>query len=382
MNMKLFLNFFLFIAAGVFITACDKEGNLPFYNAGTAPTLTASATSIAPSPTDSNNVVLSVSWTNPNYATDTSTVKYIVQIDSSGRGFANAVSKTVTGVDSTSFTAKELNNIALGFGFAFNTAYSLDIRLVSSYANNNDQQTSNTITIQYTPYKVPPKVVLPTSGELYLVGSATQGGWNNPVPVPSQKFAQIDETTWSGVFQLNGGSEYLVLPVNGSWDHKYSVADKTVSGLSDGGDFGADLSDNFPGPANSGLYVITLNFQSGKFIVTPYAGGTLPENLYIVGDATPGGWDNPVPVPSQQFTRLNSAQFELTINLTGSKQYLFLPVNGDWSHKFATDNASDNTKMGGTFKYDAPTNFPGPDDSGTYKIDVNFIDNTYTLTKQ
>src|SRR5205085_1039964 len=169
-------------------------------------------------------------------------------------GFANAISKTVTGADSASFTAKELNDIALGFGFAFNTAYSMDIRLVSSYANNNDQKTSNTVTIQYTPYKIPPKVALPASGELYLVGSATQGGWNNPVPVPAQKFAQIDETTWAGVFQLNGNSEYLVLPVNGDWSHKYAVADKTAAGLSEGGDFGYDLSDNIPSPANAGLY--------------------------------------------------------------------------------------------------------------------------------
>jgi hypothetical protein len=380
--MRLFLKLSLFIAAGVFITACDKEGNLPYYGTGTAPKLSTSTMAVAPAPADSDNIVLSVNWNSPNYSTDSTTIKYIVQIDSAGRGFANAVSKTVTGIDTVSFTAKELNNIALGFGFAFNTAYSMDIRLISSYANNNDQKTSNIVTIKYTPYKIPPKVALPASGELYLVGSATQGAWNNPVPVPAQKFAQIDETTWSGVFQLNGNSEYLVLPVNGDWSHKYAVADKTVAGLNEEGDFGYDLGDNFPGPINAGLYIITLNFQTGRFTVTPYTGGVLPDSLYIVGDATPNVWDNPVPVPSQQFTRLNSAQFELTINLTGGKQYLFLPKNGDWGHKFAIDDPSSVTKLGGTFMYDAPSNIPGPDDSGTYKIDVNFIDNTYKLTKQ
>jgi len=381
--MKLLIKFFLFIAAGVFITACDKEGNLPFYNTGTAPALTASTMQIAPAPADSDNVALALTWTSPDYATDSATVKYVVQIDSAGRGFANAVSRTITGAFSDSLTAKDLNTIALGFGFAFNVAYSIDIRLVSSYANNNDQQVSNVVTIQYTPYKVPPKVALPSSGELYLVGSATQGGWNNPVPVPSQKFAQIDETTWAGVFQLNSGSEYLILPVNGSWDHKYAVADKTVAGLNNGGTFGYDLNDNIPSPATAGLYVITLDFQSGMFTVAPYTGGILPENLYIVGDATPGDWNNPVPVPSQEFTRLNSAQFELTINLTGGKQYLFLPVNGSWDHKFATDDATaEGATTAGTFRYDAPSNFPAPDESGTYKIDVNFIDNTYMLTKQ
>src|SRR5690349_6403800 len=102
--MKLFLKLVLFIAAGVFITACNKKDYLPYYETGTAPTLTASTTTIAPAPADSNNTALRVNWTSPNYATDSTTVKYIVQIDTSGRGFAKAVSKTVTGVDTASFT--------------------------------------------------------------------------------------------------------------------------------------------------------------------------------------------------------------------------------------------------------------------------------------
>ena len=160
------------------------------------------------------------------------------------------------------------------------------------------------------------------------------------------------------------------------------MADKTVAGLNAGGSFGADLNDNIPGPATSGRYKIIVDFQAGKFTVTPYT-GVLPSNLFIVGDATPGGWNNPVPVPSQQFTQVNSTQFELALSLTGGKQYLFLPVNGDWSHKFAVpDNTIPSLKAGGTFAYDASSNLPGPDASGNYKFVVRFIDNSYTVTKQ
>lgn len=59
----------------------------------------------------------------------------------------------------------------------------------------------------------------------------------------------------------------MLLPLNGDWGHKYAVADKTVAGLSSGGDFGLDKSDNIPGPATSGTYKITVNFQTGKFSV-------------------------------------------------------------------------------------------------------------------
>ncbi len=380
-----FISKILLLLTGIslIMSACSKVDNLPFYATGTTPVLSLSSNAVAPAPSDSDNVALTISWTSPGYATDSAAAKYVVQIDSAGRNFSKAVSKTVTGALSTTFTAKELNTITLGFGFAFNTPYDVDVRIISSYANNNDQKISDVITMKYTPYKVPPKIALPASGELFLVGSASQGGWSNPVPAPQQQFAHISETKWAGVFQLNGGSEYLILPVNGDWGHKYAVADKTAAGLNEGGDFGFDLGDNFPGPAASGLYIIILDFQSGKFTVTPYTGGILPDNLFMVGDATQGGWSNPVPAPQQQFTRLNSAQFELTTDLTGGKYYLLLPVNGSWDHKFAVeDNTVDTYKTAGMFKYDGPSNFPGPAENGTYKIEVNFVDNSYTVIKQ
>ena len=379
--MKTFLHILSFLAvAALFLASCDKKGDLPLYNNGVAATVSLSSNAVAPAPSDSDNVALTANWTSPAYAVDSSTAKYVLQIDSAGRNFSNPVSRIVSGALTTSFTAKDLNTIALDYDFAFNTTYSMDMRIISSYANNNDQKISNLVTFQYTPYKIPPKVPLPTSGALYLVGNATQSGWSNPVSVPSQQFVQIDETTWAGVFNLNGGSEYLVLPVNGSWDHKYAVPNKGVSGLSAGGDFGYDASDNFPSPSATGLYTITLNFQSGKFTVTPYTAGILPDNLYMVGNATPGGWDNPVPVPSQQFTRLNSSEFELTVALKSGNEFLMLPVNGDWSHKFALNEKA--TDVQGTFQYDTGNNIPGPASDGTYKVDVNFVTNTYTLTKQ
>jgi hypothetical protein len=363
----------------IFFTACDKADDLPFYGTGVVPVLTASATTIAPLPADSNNVALTLNWTTPNYATDSANYKYVIEFDSTGRNFSRATSITVNSARSKSFTAKELNTILLSYGYAFNVPVDMDVRVTSSYANNNEKITSNTLKIRMTPYKVPPKVPLPSSGKLFLVGDASQGGWNNPVPIPSQEFAKIDETTWGGIFQLNGGKQYLILPVNGDWSNKYAVANNSVAGLSAGGDFGFNLNDNFPGPATSGLYKIIVNFQSGKFTVTPY-NSVLPTNLYIVGDATAGGWNNPVPLPSQQLTRLNSAIWQITLPLTGGKQYLLLPVNGDWSHKFAVANNSvAGLWAGGTFGYDLNDNFPGPPTSGTYTITVNFLTNTFTV---
>ena len=379
-----FLKSIILFATGltVFFTSCDKADELPYYGTGVAPTLTASATTIAPLPADSNKVALTLSWTNPNYATDSANYKYVIEFDTTGRNLSRATAVTVTGERSKSFTAKELNTILLSYGYAFNVPVDMDVRVTSSYANNNERITSNTLKIRMTPYKVPPKVPLPSSGRLFIVGDATAGGWNNPVPVPSQELARINETTWGGIFQLTGGRQYLLLPVNGDWSNKFSVANNSVAGLSAGGDFGFNLNDNFPGPATTGLYKIIVDFQTGKFTVTPFTQQHgLPTTLFIVGDATPGGWNNPVPVPSQQFTRVNSTTFEIaSLALTSGRKYLFLPTNGDWSRKFGSDGAASNTKLFGTFKPEG-ADFDSPDISGNYKITVNFINNTYTLVK-
>lgn len=379
----------LFLLATIAITlfsACDKVESLPYYEAATSTVLSASASTIAVAPADSSKTAVTFSWTYPGFAIDSTKAKYIIEVDSAGRNFAKAVSKTVTGSLSTSYTGKELNNLLLGFGFTIGTAYDVDIRITASYGNNNNQVKSNTIKVKMTPYKVPPKVALPTSGKLFLVGDASQGGWNNPVPTPSQEFARLDETTWAGVFNLNGGNQYLVLPENGSWASKFAVDDNSIAGLSAGGTFGFNVGSafnaNFPAPATSGWYKIVLDFQTGKFAVTPYT-STLPTNLFMVGDATPGGWNNPVPTPSQQLTRLNSVEFTLTLNgVVGGKQYLLLPVNGDWSNKYSvSDNSINGLSAGGDFGYNLPQNFPAPAASGNYKIDVNFATLKFKTTK-
>lgn len=382
------------IGAAFILNACDKKDSLPFYTNGSGLSLSSSTTTIAPAPSDSDKVVLSLGWNFPNYATAPSNTKYTVEIDSNGRNFSKAYTKTVVGQLGTTFTAKELNNILLGFGFKFNTPYYVDFRVTSSYVNNNEPLHSNVITMKMTPYKIPPKVTPPTTGHLYIVGDATQGGWNNPVPVPTQEFSKLDSTTYAGIFNLIGGKQYLLLPSNGDWSKKYALKDNSVPGIAAGGDFGYHqdgqpapdvYQSNFIGPATSGLYKIVVDFQSGKFTVTPYT-SALPTNLYIVGDATAGGWNNPVPVPSQQFTQLNSSEWSITMPLVGGKQYLLLPSNGDWSKKYALkDNSIAGIAKGGEFGYHQDgqpspdvyqSNFVAPSTSGTYTIRVNFAAGT------
>jgi len=373
-NSKLF---FAGLSLLLVFAACEKQSNT-FYANGTAPVLSGSTTTIAATPADSLSNALVLNWTNPMYATNQSTEKYTIQIDSAGRNFSKAVSLVVTGVLTDTFTAKQINEIALAYGFSYNVAYNMDVRVVSSYTNNNEQLMSNMLTISVTPYVIPPKVQPPPPGQLFLVGDASQGGWSNPVPLPSQQFEEIDSVHYGGVFNMIGGKAYLLLPKNGDWGHKYAVPDGSVPGLNTGGVFGYDQKDNFPGPTNDGWYSILVDFQQGTFKVTPFT-QVLPDSLFIVGDATAGGWTNPVPDPGQAFTRINSSQFTITMPLIGGKQYLMLPVNGSWSNKFAVASGTV-PASGGPFGYNLSNNFVGPAADGTYTILADFLNYQYTLT--
>ena len=354
--------------------ACNKVEDLPIYNNGTAPNLSASSATVAPLLADSAKMVVTFNWTNPKYATDSANVKYVIQIDSTGKGFINPYyTKTVNGGKSISLTGAEITNMLVARGLNFNTAYPMDVKVTSSYANNNEKLVSNIVTVRMSAYVTPPKIALPTTGKLFIVGDATQGGWNNPVPAPSQELGKVDSVTYVGVFNMNANKEFLILPENGSWNNKFSLQSNNMPGVSESGDFGFNLSSNFKGPATGGWFKLTLDFQRGKYKIEPYTGAKLPDDLFMVGDATPGGWNNPVPTPSQKFTRLNSIQFtlpSLTVNI--NKEYPLLPVNGDWSNKYAVSGSTAATPAGGFFGFNLNDNFKGPIAAGNYSFEINF----------
>src|SRR5580698_8825601 len=120
--MKNNISKFLFAASLVTIgiMACTKMTTNTFFQNGSAPVLNASAKTIVPTPADSLSNALTLTWTNPKYATDSATELYTIQIDSSGRNFSKAVSIAVSGALYDSISAKQINTIALGFGFSYN----------------------------------------------------------------------------------------------------------------------------------------------------------------------------------------------------------------------------------------------------------------------
>lgn len=367
-NLQSIKNAFAIMLMIAGLWSCEKIDPLEIYMPGTSSTLSASVNSLSPVVADSSKTVLVLNWTNPAYSVDSNSVKYIIQVDSAGRNFSKAAEKVVSGKLSASFSAKELNSIALGFGFAFNVAYNMEVRIISSHANNNERLLSNAVPLKYTPYVTPPKVTIPASNKLFLVGSATAGGWSNPVPTPSQEFTRIDSVTYEGTFYMKGGQQYLCLPVNGDWSNKYSVKDNNAVGLNNGGDFGFNLSDNFPGPSKTGLYKIRLDFQGGKFTVTPIQ---LFGLLWVAGDYQ--GW-NPGNAP-QIASPKNDGNHEGYVQVNAGGSYEFkLTSQADWNGtNYGDGGAGSLSTSGGNLK------FPGA--GGFFRVNANTTTNTFSITQ-
>jgi len=375
------LSFIISVLAIIF-SACQKVGVLPSYANGIAPVLTSSATGITPTPTDSNKVVATFSWTNPQYATDSTTQKFILEIDSSGRNFTKQIKRIVTGVTGISFTGSQINNILADFGFTPGQTFSFDIRVTSSYSNNNDQLKSNIIKVNIKSYLVPILLTPSSSSNVVLqVANATS---------PAISFNWNASTYGSNIinyalqFDVVGGnfSTPKVIKYGTSLISSITVSDLNAAAIAAGIIGGSTQNLEYRIVSYLGTNYTTLLVISNVVTISTTTYVPIPENLYIIGDASPLGWNNDAGLsPSQQFTRIDAVSYGIVVNLTAGKAYLFLPVAGDWSHKFG--GSANGVTTPATLLADNAvpgTNTPAPSTSGLYSIVVNFQTGTYSVT--
>ena len=386
--MKPIFKIFLMAILGMtaLLPSCSKKDALTYYGKATAVVLKSSTTSVAAKSSDSNSVVLTLNWSNPKYSTDSAHQKFIVEMDSSGRNFAHEVAFEVDGPLSYSFTGAKLDSILANFGFTAGKPFNVDIRVTSSYANNNEQYKSNVLTIAMTPYLVPILLTASSTSPLTLqINSAT----SNAISF-NWTASPYGSGTINYELQLDtvGGNFKNPQVFNYGNSLKASIIQNDLNI--------AIINSGVLGGATKNIEFRVVSFQNSNYTnplvysnvatinVTTYV--PVPANLYIIGDATPEvpQWSNsPALAPAQQFTKINAVSFGIIVNLTAGKGYVFLPVdNGDWTHKYG--GATDGTAAGGsTLLADGlvpGSNTPAPATSGLYKIVVNFQTNTYTVT--
>ena len=272
-------------AAGLFLlSSCKKDETNVYYTGGTAPILSSTATdSISLPASDTTATAVTFSWTNPNYTfsdgISSLNVTYYLEIDTSGANFSSSIMQTIaiSSALSQTFSVSGFNTI-LGNGMllTLNQPHNIQVRLESLLAPYTSSSPSveplysNIFNYTVTPYAPPPVITPPANDSLYIVGSAVAAdNWANPMPsasIPSETFTQVSPTEYKITIALVGGGEYKLISVNGSWTNQWSVA--TADTEPNGGTFVFNGA-NCIAPATSGTYIIDVNFQTGKFTVTP-----------------------------------------------------------------------------------------------------------------
>jgi hypothetical protein len=272
----LFSSIFLLV-----ISNCKKAENKIFFEGGTPPQLASSTTAVVLEPGLESNVALVLNWTNPDYKFTTGVssqdVTYTLEMDTLGGNFSssNKVTTVISKDTRKVYTVGELNGI-LGNTMVLQLdprrQYNLQTRVTSSISVSGGgaaaKLTSNVVSFTATPFAPPPKIAPPSSGTLYITGSATDGDWmgaGDPELV-SQKFTQVSSTVYEIVIKLTGGASYTFVPVYGDWGSKYSIKVKNDPSEIYGGDFQVGGEDILAPPTTAD-YKITVNFQLGKFTV-------------------------------------------------------------------------------------------------------------------
>ncbi len=164
----------------------------------------------------------------------------------------------------------------------------------------------------------------------------------------------LSSTLVAGAVPRETGAEYVVV--------RDAIANVGINA------YGYEQVGSFDGMTNP-VYIVVDTYKPNSPVLAP------TQKLFIVGDATVGGWNNPVPA-NQEFKRIAEGKFELTLPLQ-QKGYLLLPINGDWGFKWGMVGAN---PLSGNLNFQG-SNFSAPS-AGTYKIEVDFYKGIYKLTRQ
>jgi len=366
---KLIIKLALF-ALVVVVAACSKTLKAPEPQPLETGTLSASVDTVIINAANPSAEATTLSWT----AFANSLISYKVIFTS---GSATDTVTVPQNSASKKFTNAELNSILVDkFSLPIGTAAKIQAVVYANVTTNGKTATSNSIELTVTP--------APTGAaykELWIVGDATPNGWdiNNPnkmVLDPTNSFQfKYNEVLAKGEFKIpvatgNWGTDFFMPPAN------HPDITSTAVQLIAGGN-----PDNKWQIATAGAYKILLNISSSPFIrITPFTPYT---QMWMVGDATPAGWNIEAPVAMVP-TPGNPYEFTYTGTLNAG-EFKIPTATGNWGTDYFMPpaNGAGITETNAIFIQGGnPDNKWKITEAGSYKVTLNQLYETIKIQKQ
>jgi hypothetical protein len=344
--------------------SCEKDEDRIVAKPGTAATLTASQSSLVLTEVDKNKDAVTFTWQKSNFGYDAA-VKYALEFGKKGENFAKA--KTIN-LDNTlvkTYKVGELNAIATELGLPGFTATEMEVRIKAQISDQYTPAYSNVISITTTPFLSEPEY--PT---VYLVGDATDNGWDNTKA--SAMFR--DETdpfvyTYTGYFKTG---PFKMLGYQGKWAPQW--------GTSSTGALAFREKDSDPDPGSftipaAGYYTVKLDLRNNVVTIDPYdaAGAETFASVGIIGPFT--NWANVVPMTK---TATNPHIWAIDQTFTEDTEMKFRIAEG-WSVNWGANADETKARVYDKGRRDGPNIVVK---AGKYKIYFNDLTGYYVLVKQ
>ena len=240
----------LLAVAALGLNACKKD-EVQATLSTTAPTLTASTSSIVLLQANSAQTAITFTWT-PSVTTWANaehpynpSITYTFELDKKGNNFAKATTFSAGSTSPTTLTVGALNDLLIGAGLTPGTATDLEIRLGSKYVANEAAQYSPTVALKVTPYLF---VCTPPAGSAAwsIIGPAGVD-WSTDVPLTYN----CNTNTFDVTRALNAGD--FKFRANKDWTLNYGSNVSTGGALVNGG--------NNITVAAAGTYTIKLDLN-------------------------------------------------------------------------------------------------------------------------
>lgn len=218
----------------------------------------------------------------------------------------------------------------------------------------------------------------PEYTELWFVGNPT--GWNfEPMTVNP-----LDPFVFHYNADLSAGGEFKIGTAAGSWDAVFfrPAVDMTPEGTDLDVDKWAGDPD-YKWNISGGVYKIKLDTRDMKIDIVPFTPFTM---IYLVGDATPSGWD--IGNATAMTATPDPYKFTWTGALKGGELKFTCDKQDDWNGAWFIASEADKAPTGQ--EEQMMYNYPGAgvdykwriSEAGTYQIELDQLKETVIIKKQ
>ncbi|MCT4589366.1 MAG: SusF/SusE family outer membrane protein [Carboxylicivirga sp.] len=366
------------VALLAFFTGC-QEDYVAEISKGDLIELSASSKELVLKQSESFNAAIAFNWTTGSNQGTGSSISYTFEIDRADNSFATSkVYDFGKQVYEKSINVADLNEMAIDlWGAMPGKVVELEARVTAKVANEQvEDDISTPVKFTVQPYKA-------VTEKLYIVGSATEAGWNIADAI---EMTPQNNAPWIFVFegQLKPGNFKFPVNRNESWSQDTYTrhaedANKMVFNIGGSGDdVQWEITEGSP-------YKIQVNLLDLSIIVEKQVGPPYTE-IYIVGDASPSNWNIGSP---EAFTQDPNDPFVFTYEAHLKPGELKFSTykgdwcDGDWLNATQADQAVDATDYvvrhgceGDDYKWRITD-----ETEGRYKITLNLFDKTLKFEK-